>query len=514
MEQKIDIKARLLLFFFVAWGAMIFWIAPHPPMVDFPQHAAQISLLKELLTGNSPWSGQLQINLVTPYLIGYGLATLLSFLMPIVTAMKLLLSLAYILFVAVCIRYRKRVSADSRLDWIFIPTFFGFCYSWGLYTFLLAAPIGLYFILQAERYASRPTIRRGAVVIAIGLLLLISHGMTFVLGWGTGLTLLTLRMRQWKALTRYLPYAILLLAGYIFYESGKQIDATLIQSPVAFDYGTSMLGRMREAALFPFSSQMKIGTDRSFIPVVLAIFIAPFLLGLRLNWRHPAAWAPFVCVATLFFGLPNTADNTALLYSRYSLFLLPVYAWLFTSGEPGKETAFQRKGIWPALSLTILVLACSYVLGLTSLRVWRFSQETKEFDAKVRQLAFGHRALGLIFDPSSQAAENYVPYVHYTAWYQAENKGLTDFNFAWFTPQVVRYRPGAGPAVSLGFEWVPGSFDWKKHQGASYRYFFVRGKHDAGQLFRTAPCIPKVVIDSAPWKVYENCALSGGAQSN
>lgn len=127
MNQKVIQKERFLLGLFVAWGAMIFWIAPHLPMVDIPQHAAQISLLRDLLTGKSPWSAQLQINLVTPYLIGYGLASLLSFVMPVVTAMKLLLSVAYISFFAVSVACRKRVSTESSLDWMFVPTFFGFC---------------------------------------------------------------------------------------------------------------------------------------------------------------------------------------------------------------------------------------------------------------------------------------------------------------------------------------------------------------------------------------------------
>src|SRR4051812_35236964 len=103
MKQKNSEKIRLLWLLFIAWGAAIFWIAPHPPMVDFPQHAAQISLLRDLVSGRSPWSSQLQINLLTPYLIGYGLASLLSFAMPVVYAMKLLLSVAYLLFIAVCV---------------------------------------------------------------------------------------------------------------------------------------------------------------------------------------------------------------------------------------------------------------------------------------------------------------------------------------------------------------------------------------------------------------------------
>ena len=512
MNQKVFQKERFLLGLFVAWGAMIFWIAPHPPMVDIPQHAAQISLLRDLLTGQSPWSAQLQINLVTPYLIGYGLASLLSFMMPVVAAMKLLLSLAYICFFAVCVACRKRLSTESSLDWMFVPTFFGFCYSWGMFTYLLAAPIGLFFVLQADKYAAVKTASRGLALVLAGLVLLISHGMTFVLGWGTGVVLLTLRLTpRWKAASFYWPYIVLLAAGLIFYRSGKQIDATIIQTPLPFEYGSHLFKRLIEAVQFPFSFEMKMGSDRSLVPVIVAILSAPFLLGLRINWRQPSAWVPFACVCLLFFTLPSTADNTALLYSRYSLFLLPTYVWLFTAQGAANHPAANKTWAWPVLSRLMLVGACVFVLGTTSIRAWRFAEETQAFDAQIDKLAYGERALGLIFDTGSEAARSYVVYVHYPAWYQAEKQGLTDFNFAWFTPQVVRYRPGSSPPVSIGFEWKPNTFEWMKHQGASYRYFFVRGKHDADQLFQDAPCPPKVVVSADMWKVYENCSASAKA---
>jgi hypothetical protein len=135
-------------------------------------------------------------------------------------------------------------------------------------------------------------------------------------------------------------------------------------------------------------------------------------------------------------------------------------------------------------------------------------------DAGISELISGQRALGLIFDTSSQAAGSNFVYVHYAAWYQAEKQGLTDFNFAWFTPQVVRYRPKHSPPVNIGFEWQPSSFEWAKHQGMSYRYFFVRGKHDPRQLFHEASCQPKAVFSSDMWKVYENCSVLVSAHPN
>ena len=116
---------RWLFILAALWGAAIFWLAPHPPMIDLPQHAAQVALLRDLLQGTSPWTAFFRINWITPYLVGYGLALPLSLLMPVAAALKLLLSLAYLAFVFMCVRLRRYFGADARLDWLFLLSFTG-----------------------------------------------------------------------------------------------------------------------------------------------------------------------------------------------------------------------------------------------------------------------------------------------------------------------------------------------------------------------------------------------------
>lgn len=503
---------RILFTMLVIWGALIFWIAPHPPMVDFPQHAAQVTLLRELASGTSPWANILQVNLVTPYLIGYGLAFLLSFVMPVTAALKLLLSLAYAGFVLMSVKVRQRVGGDVRLDWIFIPTFFGLCYAWGLLTFMMAAPVGIWFILQAENYSTKQNLRTGIVLISSGLLLLVCHGMTFVLGWGVGLLLIFLRVPKRLDSAKFLaPYVILLLAGYIFYVVGKELDASLIKASEPIVYGSNALKRIVEASYYPFAFRDVLGSHKPYVPVILSILSAPFLFGLVINWKNVSAWIPFFSVCLLFFTLPDLADNTGLLYPRFSLFLLPTFVWLFQKksiATGSEELSYSRKAINRSrLASVLLVSSCIFILGSMSLKAWRFGQETKEFDDQVLKLMPGQRTISLSFDKGSTAADSAYAYIHYPAWYQAEKKGLTDFNFAWYTPQIVRYRPKSTPPVTIGFEWKPQSFNWTAHQGWNYRYFFVRGKHDPIKIFSGAGCAPKVVINDGAWRIYENCAM-------
>ena len=152
---------RLAFLVTVLYAGAMFWIAPHPPMADLPQHAGQVAIWRDLLLGQSPWQQMLRINYFTPYLIGYGLALPLSFVMPVVAAFKLMLMLAYYAFVLCCVLLRRRFDGDERLDWLFIPGFFGLSFIWGNFTFLVAAPVGLFFVLLADRYAE--SARRGVL---------------------------------------------------------------------------------------------------------------------------------------------------------------------------------------------------------------------------------------------------------------------------------------------------------------------------------------------------------------
>ena len=45
---------HLLFVLTMLWGALVFWLAPHPPMIDLAQHAGQVALLRDMLLGPYP----------------------------------------------------------------------------------------------------------------------------------------------------------------------------------------------------------------------------------------------------------------------------------------------------------------------------------------------------------------------------------------------------------------------------------------------------------------------------
>jgi len=470
------------------WGASIFWLSEHPPMVDVPSHAGQVALLRDLLFGEGRWAELVRINGFTPYLIGYGLALPLSLVMSATAAVKLVLSASYLAFVVMCIGLARHFGSDARLYPLFLVGFFGLAYKWGFYTFLVAAPVTLAFILLASRYARAPSMRTGIALFAVGLVMLASHGLAFMLGWSVGAALFIAEQRR-ERLARLaplmLPFAALALAFLAYFVASRHIQADYTVTYPYWDpthYGWT---RLLKIPLYAIGDR-----DDKFLlePIALALVAAPFLLGLRPRWRQSA---PLAAVVLLMLVIPSYALDTAFLYERYGVYLLPALVWAFPA----------RRGEARAPS-ALLLLLCALVLGIYSVRAWRFGEETRAIDAAIKTLAPGERALTLAFSTASPGAGHPYVYIHYPAWYQAERKGLVDFNFAWFPPQIVRWRPDRAPAVTPGFEWTPDKFDWRRHEGWRYRYFFAHGAPPAG-FFSGAPCPPVLLFTDGPWAIYE-----------
>jgi hypothetical protein len=521
----------------VAWGVAIFWLAPHPPMIDLPQHAAQVTLLRDLISGTSPWSEYFRINPLTPYVLGYGLALPLSFVMPISAALKVLLSLAYVAFVAMCVTLRRHFGGDARLDWLFLISFFGFAYQWGFFTFLLSAPVGLWFIWLADRYGQARSPRLAWAVVAVGMMLLASHGLMFIFAFCVGAALLATRASSLRALLRVAaPFVILGLACLAYLLASLQANEGMeTHTTWGTDWGGGLLRLPKAIAYtmvgFPHGTRFNV-----LAATAVLLLCVPWLLGLRINRQGRSHFIPFATLLLAFILLPSFTLNTAYLYQRFALFLLPTYAWLFSASAAGggawsggnsaagaaataaEATSQRRLG---AKGLALLIAVSWAILTLHTVRTWRFGHETADIDTITSRLEPGQRALGLIFYlPSEASGDANRLYLHYASWYQAEKQGLVDFNFAWFPPQIVRFRADRLPAVSPGFEWNPGDFDWHKHGGENYRYFIVRQTNERDErakegeenwqqmppsLFVGAPCPPKLITQRGYWMVFERC---------
>lgn len=497
---------RRLFFVTVAWGALSMALAPRLPMVDLPQHAAQIGLLRDLISGGSPWEHLVRINLFTPYLAEYGLALLLSMVMPIHAAFASLLALAFLGFVAACRRLRRDMDGDERLDWLFVLGFFGFAWKFGFVTFLVAAPIGIVFLLLARRHAERPTPKSALSLGLAGLLLFFSHGLLFLFAALAGAALLLAHrsLSRARGLLPLAPFGALCILAASYNLLVLQADPAPNQrSTPVWDGGLAgTVDRLKTLFVHPFGLRQ----DRQFAALALLAFCAPWALGSRWNRARRGFWIPFALVVLVILAAPSSALKADYIPERFALFLLPFYALLFT--RPASETPAPRAHrTMASLTATALMLGCWTHLAVHTARLRAFARESAAADHLLSLIPPGKRVLSLVVDHRSPAAGNPSVYLHHVAWYQSERRGFVDLNFAYYVPQIVRFRDGCTPGVTPGFESRPLTFDFHRHRGRIYDYFVVRDNTPSAasltdRLLTTAECHVELAAASGDWLLF------------
>jgi hypothetical protein len=494
---------RLAFLATVVLTGATFWISPRLPMVDLPQHAGQVALWRDLVLGDSKWQALVYINYFTPYLLGYSFAFLLSFIIPVLVAMKLTLTVAFYAFVSVCVLLRRRLDGDPRLDWLFLPWFFGFAYAWGFYTFLIAAPIGVLFICLALRYAQRPTPLQAAILIFAGLTLFFAHGLVFLFANAIGVGFLLVEMPRrspGRMLRSIIPYGVLALCCMSYALIRFPIEKNSASGFVDIHWG-SFLDRLKFLAFFPLGAPK---TDPVLAPLRFLFLASPLLLRARVNTLDHAVFVPLALTLLVVALVPLGAANTWFLYQRFDMFIVPFYALVFRRSDGNVEPT-PISTILSRVARLWLPALCWIFLAVHAGRLVAFADESAAFDEVLAAAQPEERALTLVFDPASPATRNPFAYFNFPVWYQAEKRGFVDFNAAWFLPQIVRFRSGREPVDTTAAGWRAIDFDWTRAHAENYRYFFVRR---VGPLpdafFPVGRCEPQLLKAADSWSVFEN----------
>ena len=480
-------------------AGLLFQITPHLPMVDIPQHAAQISLLKDILNGGSPWAKISQVNYLTPYIFPMMTGLGLSYIMPVASAVNLLLSISFYFFVLTFVSLRKELGADKHLDWLFIPSFFGFSFKWGLFSFLVTSPIGVAFILLAYKNAKRPDRRKSIYLTILNFVLLASHALIYAFA-NLLAGLISLTERKWKiirpmTLTPFLA-PIPAVVSYFFYINSFETSFQQYQNTgVIWRLGLERIG-------YPLYA-LSMSPEDLQTSIFSVFFIAiPLLSGFTLHNVSLQARIPILTTLAVGLFAPFFALKTSLLYPRFALFLLPSYAICLNRREGASRNTPTLRC---KLKDFMLPLTCCLFISTQTIRLLNFKTETKDIDEIIRSLHPGERALSLIFNIDSEASHNNEAYLHYPLWYQAEKQGFVDFNFAQVLPSIVRFNVKNISEATTDLAYNPTQFNWIRHKGYIYRYFFIRSHtRIPDDFFANQNCAVKLIRQSGMWSIYES----------
>jgi hypothetical protein len=467
------------------------WIGSYLPMVDMPQHAAQITALREILGGNEMFTRVFEINWFTPYLLGYLLLAALATVMPITVATQLVITVSVLALPLATGRLLRAAGADERWKWLAIPCSFGFAFYWGFLSFIVAAPLALVYLTLTIHYAEQPTLKRALGIALFANVLFFCH--IIVMGFATLISfgyLAGKQYRNFKALVlQSLPLAAVLPLLAVWFIVTLRTESS-VQDGLTI-YG-SLMERFWQLLLQPAGHD---GFSIFLTPVLTAaVLLLPWLAGCSFS-RKPQRWLPLVLGLAVFMIAPRYVFTTAYFYQRLGVFLVPL--WLMTWDRPnGSERRLDLA------AMAVVLLWCCTTVG----RFAAFARETDSLRNVMAEMEPGRRAAAMVYDSSSPYFALPV-YMHFPAWYAATRRGVVDFNFADFISQMVRFRKGEGPRITDPMAWDPTLFDWQANGGERYDYFVVKASFDvSAAIFKERRDSVELVTRSGWWWLYRNSA--------
>ena len=486
-NSKIDFDNEWLFYLALLLAVTPLWLTHFLPGVDLPGHAAQAVALQEIWRENPIFTDLFEVNPYTPYLSVTILLALLSYLVPVGIATKLLMSAVVVATPILSGRLLGAIGADPGWRWLIIPSTYSFAFYWGILPFAASVPLSLILLMLTVRLDREPSAGLGVLIAGFSVFLFFSH--LLVLCFSSLIALVWLAGKNYRQPGRLAalsaPYTATLPLIAIWLHQTLNSGTYMTDDRVVFG---SFLKRPLDI-IVQFS-----GLDGTFFFVSLFVFVAivalPFFSGLKFT-RKPERWLIALVGLATFMLFPSYGMGTAFLYDRFGVFL-PCLWFIIWQRTPAETTRWHWIGI-----LAVFVWSGANVLRFTT-----FSLETKPFEIMLARMDEGKRLLAIVSDKHSSEFTAPV-FLHLPSWYQAEKKGIVDYNFGMFYGIVVRYKPEKRPPNVSMLSWIPESFDWQKYHGDDYDYFVVRSLTDiSADIFKNRRASVELVHNEGPWWLY------------
>ena len=488
-DESASTRGRWAFWSAAVLAAMLHWIPHFPPQIDLAQHAAQIRMLHDWNQADFPYRAILQLNFFTPYLPAYLLGTALAFIVPTVTATKIIWSLGAIGTVYASVRLRIRLGGDPVWDWLLLPGLFGITFIWGLLTFQLAVPLGLFSLEYWIVYLRAPTIRRGAGFGFTLCLLFFCHSL--VTAWlmaVCGLMLLTDKafwsVRKSRTFVVGLPLLApvpvvaiwLALVRHVPQVQSKTYWGTIGERTIGFcDQWIGAIGISTLAA-------SAVGG---------ALLLSPFLAGARLQ-RDIVYRAPLVITLAVIMLAPEFVIGNAFTSSRFMVLLGPSLVIALSRRATLSRRETRSRVLMPGIAIGCILLA--------SARMVAFDREQRAFLGVANVMLPNRHTLAVIEDASSIAMQHPQTYLHFGSWYQVVKGGLAEFSFAAFLPTIVHFRASYAGIVPESFALRP-TTDYVRRRAREFDYILVRtGSADSPPL-QNLPA--KMLAHDGQWWLFE-----------
>jgi hypothetical protein len=510
----------LILYWLMFVGLSVLMVAPiwqirYLPFGDLPDHAGQIRAMMEFDNYREVY----RINWLTPYILSYLITMAFAKFMPVVIAIKVVLTLCLLAFPLAIAKMIRHLRGDRF--WV-ISAFsiaYGYSFFWGFYGCFVGTAIAMYFLAHAVDYAKRPLkISSFARAAAFSFLAFAAHPIPWSFAVCAAVLIvfmfddLRTTIKKSMAFFSILPIVVFWLAKanrVNKYSPGLQVARGYIEAKI-FDIGRAFIASFHEIIDKHLLSQrwdemfcQAIGRSAApnFFWLCIFLLIWPVFFNGRVRFVH-RRWLPLGLVILLCLWMPYAMIDTFNVNNRYAVFLVPMFLLVFDRSPPGARAKWRLVKTPARLGAVLGAFGCAvYMLADNARILQSFKKNDDDFRAILENMAPDKLVLTLDFDDRSELPIGSA-YLHFGSWYQAEKRGAALYNFShdMMTTNVpLRY---VGRHRPIPVPWNPHEFNWQKHRGWNFHYFLVRSEGPRDYLFKDSQGKCTLLLQKGSWFLY------------
>jgi hypothetical protein len=468
------------------------WIVKHPPLEDLPLHLATIRTLKSIHDPAFGMDKDLVLTLgrtqyVFYYVVGAAIATITG-----VVGANVVLLAGYLGGTVLALRDLLRaLGRDERLCFLVIPLLMNQMFLYGLFPFLLGIPVMLWALATSVRHFEKPTVRSGALLAALALVLFYSHIFPFgIFGIGFAAMFPWAKPSRWIRCAAPLVPAVTVLAWWTFFTAAGRLVSGATEG---FESHRSLEAAIADLPNW-FINVFRDGSSDIVVVALAVIVVAAFGLSLGdPDGSKPVGRAyallPLACMV-LYFRLPGGHGYIWLIAQRFPILFAITAIPLVRMPRGGRGVLVSVAAL--ALGVGATVNTCQHFI--------RFErEEVGDIDEAIDAMEPGRRVCALIYDKGSAIVSN-VPFMHFGSYYQTAKGGVVMFTFAGYAHWPVDFQPGKYPPPGRParerWEWTPEQVPMTEIF-PYYDYVLTRG-----QGFRPTPGTYHVKWHGDRWTVW------------
>ncbi|MBK9264948.1 MAG: hypothetical protein IPM54_34845 [Polyangiaceae bacterium] len=460
------------------------------PMQDMPAHLAIVRIWSEIGTDSVLGQTYAARETHSPYIVTYGLLRLLSHVVSLHDAGKIVL-FGYAASLPLSVAYTLRgFGRDPRLSLLAFAFIFNRQFVLGFFSSLVSIPLVIFGIGLLKRYLDAPSLRREATLAAFVVLLYFTHGLAALcFAIAAPIVFFSHEWRPLRILRRSL-FVLPSLAIFLLWarrsSSGKPFAA----------HFSSVTANMVE--LVNWSINVLRGDTDEYVLVAVvatillcAAFVARRPIRVRRSFSMAAAG---IGLLTAFFLLPSHISQPIDHWGTGGRVVIP--GLLLLLGLP----SIDLRGIRIALLIPALtvMLAGHAKLGKA---MADFDRQARHLDTVIAAMPADKRVMCLVYQKEHPAFEA-SPFWHFLTYYQVQKGGATSDGLVnESTP--VKWR--GAPLPSL-FPHVASTAFKYADVGSSFDLFLVLWpeKTEPSSSFPGARHNVRLLAKSGRFAVYEN----------